>query len=245
MVRTGRRFIEESSPRGTVGVPVISEVIEWCVTPCPWFARKRGLLAAQIAIRHRARRCRTAWRPHLDACRGFFARALEAGSRGGHLVVLGSGHLNDFDLPFLQNRFERITLVDAVHPLEIQIRARFSKGRLSLIAADLLNPSESIASLVACSDWTVSSCLLSQLPLFAAETDAAFVSARHLELIQSAPRWVLITDVANRPIGGDSWEPLLETGTLPSAEAEWIWTIAPPGENGPVGEERLVWAFSR
>ena len=38
------------------------------------------------------------------------------GDAGGQLVILGSGHLNDFDLPFLQTRFRRITLVDAVHP---------------------------------------------------------------------------------------------------------------------------------
>lgn len=224
---------------------MIVEMLEWCATPCPWFARRRGLLAAQIAIRHRAARCRDAWSPHLDSCRNFFAKALETDSARGHLVVLGSGHLNDFDLSFLKSRFERITLVDAVHPLEIQIRARFCSDRLRTVAADLSKPPGFIASMVADSDWTVSSCLLSQLPLFAGETEAEDVIVRHLELIRCAPNRVLITDTASRPIGSNKWEPLLNSSMLPEPEAEWIWTIAPPGENGPEGEERLVHAFSR
>lgn len=222
---------------------MIAEMLEWCATPSPWFARRRGLLTAQIAIRHRARRCREAWGPHLGACRNFFAKSLKADPARGHLVVLGSGHMNDLDLPFLQARFDRITLVDAVHPLEIQIRARFFGKRLRMVAADLSNPSESIAMLVAGSDWTVSSCLLSQLPLFAAEPEADGGAARHLELIGRAPRWVLISDIARRRIGANGWEPLLEARLLPEPEVEWIWSIVPPGESGPIGEERLVQAF--
>jgi hypothetical protein len=224
---------------------MIAEMLEWCATPCPWFARRRGLLAAQIAIRHRARRCREAWKPHLDSCRKFVAEVLEEDSARGRLVVLGSGHLNDFDLPGLLARYERITLVDAVHPLEIQIRARFSGGRLRTVAADLLNPSDSLKVLVAGADWVISSCLLSQLPVFARESDSGESVVRHLEWMERAPRWVLITDVAKRPIGAEGWVWLMETGPLPQPEDEWIWTIAPPGECGPVGEERLVWAFSR
>ena len=224
---------------------MIAEMLEWCATPCPWFARRSGLLAAQIGIRHRARRCGAAWMGHLDACRKFVAEALVRGDAGGHLVILGSGHLNDCDLPFLQTRFRRIMLVDAVHPLEISIRARFSRGRLQTFAADLSRPSGAIEELVARSDWTVSSCLLSQLPLFSKSENSAEVIGRHLELLRRAPRSVLITDVAKRAIGGREWESLLENSPLPRADADWIWTIAPPGESGPVGEERLVQAFAR
>jgi hypothetical protein len=221
---------------------MIAEAIEWCVTPCPWFARRRGLLAAQIGIRHRARRCLAAWRPHLDACRKFVAEALEADDARGHLVILGSGHLNDFDLAFLQGRFERITLVDAVHPLEIQIRAWRSGGRLNTVAADLSEPDRVVEALVGSADWVVSSCLLSQLPLFAGEGADGSVG-RHWDLMRRVRRWVLITDVAERRIGGGAWEWLFDTGPLPQPDDEWIWTIAPPGERDLVGAERRVWAF--
>lgn len=222
---------------------MIFEALEWCATPCPWFARRRGLLAAQIGIRHRAKRCRAAWKPHLDACREFVANAMGSGPRQQNLVILGSGHLNDFDLPFLLSRFARITLVDAVHPLEIQLRARFSKGRLNPITADLSISSKSVADLVWKSDWTVSSCLLSQLPLFADPADSYAIFARHLELLASAPCSILITDVAKRMAGEDNWTSLLGDESLREADAEWIWTIAPPGEIGPHSEERLVRAF--
>ncbi len=222
---------------------MILETLEWCATPCPWFARRRGLLAAQIAIRHRANRCRAAWKPHLDACRQFVADTLGSGPRLENLVILGSGHLNDLDLRFLLSRFERITLVDAVHPLEIQIRAKFSKGRLNSVTADLCEPSKPVADLVSRSDWTISSCLLSQLPLFAETDGARAILSRHLELLATAPRSILITDVAKRASGENEWTSLSGNARLPEADAEWIWTIAPPGENGPVAEERLVRAL--
>lgn len=219
---------------------MILEALEWCATPCPWFARRRGLLAAQIGIRHRANRCRTSWKPHLDACRRFFANAVGPGPREETLVILGSGHLNDFDVPFLFSRFEQITLVDAVHPLEIQIRAKFSNGRLNPVTADLCEPSKPVADLVATSNWTVSSCLLSQLPLFAGRTESRDILSRHLELLATAPRSILITDVAKRMAEKSEWTSLLGDTSLPECDAAWIWTIAPPGENGPSAEERLV-----
>ena len=107
---------------------MIFELLEWAVTPCPWFARGNGLLAAQIAIRHRAKRCRAAWNGHLEACKKFVAEAVGSLPADQNLVILGSGHLNDFDPAFLLRRFQKLTLVDAVHPLEIQIRARFSSA---------------------------------------------------------------------------------------------------------------------
>ena len=68
---------------------------------------------------------------------------------------------------------------------------------------------------------------------------------RHLELIRKAPRSILITDVAKRAMGDSKWETLLDNLPLPHPDAEWIWKISPPGESGPVGEERRVLAFAR
>ena len=204
-------------------------------------ARANGLLAAQIAIRHRASRCRTVWKPHLDACRKFVAETLGTVPVDENLAILGSGHLNDFDLEFLQRRFQKITLVDAVHPLEIQLRASFSRGRLRLITADLSNPTAAIEDLVSGASWTISSCLLSQLPLFS-EVDSPTLLARHLDLLQKSPRAILITDVAKRHRPDSPRQSLLENHPLPHPAAEWLWLIAPPGESGPESEERLVQA---
>ena len=220
---------------------MILELLEWIATPCSWSARANGFLAAQIGIRHRARRCRAAWKPHLEACRQFLAHSVGSSSSDETLTILGSGHLNDFDLEFLQRRFKKITLVDAVHPIEIQIRASFSRGRLRLIATDLSSPTAEIEDLVSRSSWTISSCLLSQLPLFSTEPSPTLL-ARHLALLQKSPRAILITDVAKRRGPGSDWQSLLENHPLPHSAAEWTWLISPPGESGPEPEERLVQA---
>ena len=220
---------------------MILELLEWAVTPCPWFARRNGLLAAQIGIRHRAKRCRSAWNGHLEACRKFVADSVGALPGDENLVILGSGHLNDFDLAFLQRRFQKITLVDALHPIEIQIQASLSRGRLRLIATDLSSPNAEIEDLVYRASWTISSCLLSQLPLFSNE-DSPTLFDRHLALLRKSPCAVLITDVAKR-LGSGPWQSLIENHPLPYPTAEWLWTIAPAGESGPLAEERLVHAF--
>jgi len=220
---------------------MILELLEWIATPCPWFARRNGLLAAQIAIRHRAKRCQAAWNGHLEACKKFVAEVVGSLPADENLVILGSGHLNDFDLAFLQRRFQKLTLIDAVHPLEIQIRARFSSGRLRLRTADLSKPSAEIEDLVSRVSWTISSCLLSQLPLFSTD-HAPTLFERHLALLRKSPRAVLISDVSKR-LGTCPWESLLANHPLPHPTAEWIWTIAPAGESGPQPEERIVQAF--
>jgi len=220
---------------------MILELLEWIATPCSWSARANGLLAAQIGIRHRARRCRAAWKAHLDACRQFVAESVGLSPADENLTILGSGHLNDFDLEFLQRRFKKITLVDAVHPIEIQIRASFYRGRFCLIATDLSSPNAEIEDLVSRSSWTISSCLLSQLPLFSTEPSPTLL-ARHLALLQKSPRAILITDVAKRCGPENDWQSLLENHPLPHPVAEWTWLIAPPGESGPDPEERLVQA---
>ncbi|MCX6964037.1 MAG: hypothetical protein NTW41_01610 [Verrucomicrobia bacterium] len=219
---------------------MILELLEWAVTPCPWFARRNGLLAAQIGIRHRVKRCRATWNGHLEACRKFVADAVGSRTADENLVILGSGHLNDFDLAFLQRRFQKITLVDALHPIEIQIQASLSRGRLRLITTDLSSPTAEIEDLVSRSSWTISSCLLSQLPLFSNEDSPALFD-RHLALLQKSPRAVLISDVAKR-LGSAPWESLIENHPLPHPAAEWSWLISPPGESVPDPEERLVQA---
>ncbi|MFM8982430.1 MAG: hypothetical protein ACKOLA_05890 [Spartobacteria bacterium] len=220
---------------------MILELLEWAVTPCPWTARTNGFLAAQIAIRHRAKRCRAAWNGHLEACRKFVAESVGSRTADENLVILGSGHLNDFDLAFLQTRFRNITLVDAVHPIEIQMRARFSSDRLRLFSSDLSQPSAEIEDLVSRASWTISSCLLSQLPLFS-RLPSPTLFDQHLALLRKSPRSVLISDVAKR-LGSGPWESLIENHPLPHPAAEWIWTSAPAGESGPLPEERLIHAF--
>lgn len=245
---------------------MILELLEWCLTPASLSARTNGLLAEQIAIRHRANRCRSSWQSHLQSCKSFLARQL---SSGNHVAVLGSGHLRDIDLQHLKRTFTHITLVDVVHPLEVQVLALFSGGRIRLCSGDLSGalhlrePSSSIAldqnlrCLLEGADALVSCCLLTQLALtishrWGKRFDAALVEAgaqsiqqNHIDLLEGAPTAVLITDTAQR-YGSDEWSPLLSKVRLPAPMENWLWDIAPAEEHGLKGlgpEQRRVEAF--
>jgi hypothetical protein len=245
---------------------LILEILEWAITPATWLSRRSGLLAAQIAIRHRRSRCASAWQPHLDSCKAFVAsHTVRSDSSTRHGVILGSGHLNDIDLAFLQKNFALITLVDAVHPIEIQLRSLFSFGRLRLVTTDLsgmlaapeptspLKLDPHLVALVSSADWVISSCLLSQLPLHAAcfNDDSRHIKsihavyAAHLNLLRQSSNAILITDTARRLDPDPIWHSLLHGFPLPAPSATWTWLLAPPGEKHPdSGESRRVEAFA-
>ena len=245
---------------------MILEILEWAITPATWTSRRSGLLAAQIAIRHRRSRCASAWQPHLDSCKAFVTSHTErSDSSARHCVILGSGHLNDIDLAFLQKNFSLITLVDAVHPIEIQLRSLFSFGRLRLLTTDLsgmlaapeptspLKLDPHLVALVSSADWVISSCLLSQLPLNAAcfKDDSRHIEpihavyAAHLNLLRQSRNAILITDTARRLDPDPIWHSLLHDFRLPAPSATWTWLLAPPGEkHSDTGESRRVEAFA-
>ena len=245
---------------------MILEILEWAITPATWTSRRCGLLAAQIAIRHRRSRCAAAWQPHLDSCKAFVTSHTErSDSSARHCVILGSGHLNDIDLAFLRKNFSLITLVDAVHPIEIQLRSLFSFGRLRLVTTDLsgmlaapeptspLKLDPHLVALVSSTDWVISSCLLSQLPLHAAcfKNDSRHIEsihavyAAHLNLLRQSRNAILITDTARRLDPDPTWHSLLHDFPLPAPSATWTWLLAPPGEkDSDTGESRRVEAFA-
>lgn len=185
------------------------------------------------------------------------------------MAVLGSGHLNDVDLGLLKKKFNSITLVDAVHPLEVRIVAFFSRGRIRLLSGDLSgalhlkNPSlppKLDAKLVRAfqeSDALISSCVLTQLALpMRRRWDGRFpddkitqaatrIRQSHIDIVKNSPCGILISDTARR-FGEDSWESLLPGVEFPEPAAHWIWDIAPVHEHGQAHlgpEQRRVEAF--
>lgn len=231
---------------------MILELLEWCATPASLRARTSGLLAEQIAIRHRSLRCGRQWRPHLESCRGFLQRNLPLGN---HVAILGSGHLRDIDLRILKKHFHSLSLVDVAHPLEVRLLASFSRGRIRLIQGDLSGalhlraPSTAISlgknlrESLRQADTLVSACLLTQLALPSrkrwsrrfSEQDISKASQNigrlHIELLKNATSAILITDTARR-YGSDAWMPMLPDLDLPTPSEKWIWDIAPAAEHG-------------
>lgn len=231
---------------------MILEILEWCLTPSSLRARTSGLLGEQIAIRHRALRCRGSWESHLQASKAFLARNLP---QGRHVAVLGSGHLRDIDLGYLKKRFQHITLVDVVHPFDLRLRALCSGQKIKLFSGDLSgalhldNPNSPIVfekqldQLLRSVDTLISSCVLTQLALpllkrwdgHFTDHEIALCASRirqsHLSMLRSCPLGILITDTARR-YGQEAWTPLLADLDFPAPSERWIWDIAPPSEHG-------------
>ncbi len=94
------------------------------VNPAPLRLRRRGYVRQSGLLHARSRRCRAAWAPHLARARGVILAAAEATVGRGSAVVLGSGLLDDVPLDSLAKLFDRVTLVDAVHPWPARLAAR-------------------------------------------------------------------------------------------------------------------------
>lgn len=86
-------------------------LIHW-LTPCPAPLRRLGYLHDLIAVEARGRRCRAAWRPHLEATRAQVRAAVAAAPGRDLCVVVGAGLLLDVPLGDLAAAFRRVVLVD-------------------------------------------------------------------------------------------------------------------------------------
>ncbi|MEI6559233.1 MAG: hypothetical protein WCO00_12580 [Rhodospirillaceae bacterium] len=237
---------------------MLTEAFEALVTPCPGWARRAGLLHQAVSLRARQRRQRSAWAPHLEACRRFIAGAMARAPAGGRAVVLGSGLLIELPLAELAGHFAEVVLVDAIHGLPERWRLRRWRhlrpqvadltGVLARLAApDLPEPTLPLAGQRF--DFAVSANILSQLPVCPLgvlagrqppEALIGFARAlirRHLDGLRVlAPLSCLISDFEHRFLDG---ERLLERDdplygvALPPPDAEWPWLIAPRPEESP------------
>jgi hypothetical protein len=115
---------------------MIVEWLETLATPCPRPLRDMGYRRELVAIGARYRRCRAAWAEHLARSQRAVETAIARAPGRRTAVVIGSGRLLDVPLAALAAAFERVLLVDALHPLP----TRFTAGRygnVELVSADV------------------------------------------------------------------------------------------------------------
>jgi hypothetical protein len=115
---------------------MILEALEWLATPCPRALRDTGYLSELVSIGARHRRCRAAWADHLARSRQAILDAARRTAGRRRALVLGSGRLLDVPLAELATLFERVTLVDLVHPLAARWRAR-RHANVTLVSRDV------------------------------------------------------------------------------------------------------------
>lgn len=124
---------------------MLAELCAYLSTPCSTAARRLGYLHATIALAARHRRCRAAWRFHLQHSRQAVLAAADACAQRRSALILGSGHLLDIPLAELAGRFQRVLLVDVLHPWATKRQAR-RYANVYLIEHDI---SECAAALLA------------------------------------------------------------------------------------------------
>lgn len=174
---------------------MLLDLLRALATPAPAAQRRLGYRRDSIWLESRARRCRRAWAPHLDASRAVMRDAIAGCGWRGTAVVLGSGPLADVPLADLAQNFRRVVLVDAVHPLSARRAARAYPG-VELLTADL---SGAMALLTGAAPD-----LDPRLPPVCAEPETGLVISANL-LSQLPIRPVARLEGARRPFG--PWTP--------------------------------------
>ncbi|CAK0766971.1 Class I SAM-dependent methyltransferase [uncultured Gammaproteobacteria bacterium] len=161
---------------------MILEALEYLVTPCPPWARRLGFLTEAVSLRARHHRCRQAWAGHVAECRRLVLDAAELCNHRRSVAILGSGLLIEIPLAELARRFERVVLIDAVHPWPTRWQS-WRWDTVELLTRDLTGVGEALITALRTTpflplprpypprlpgmpfDLVVSANLLSQLPV--------------------------------------------------------------------------------
>lgn len=200
--------------------------------------RFRRHLGGAVGLWSRGRRQARAWADHTARMHLLIERTLTTLTGRGTVVVLGSGPLFDVPLDALAENFQKVLLVDQAHLATTRKRAR-DFGNVEFVWRGLSVADEpaplgflhDIADL----DWVISVNLLSQLGVGANYGDERRVIDAHLAGLLEVPCPVtLATDreyrVINRIDEVIEKLDLLYGRTLPEADEQWLWTVAPFGE---------------
>ena len=115
---------------------MLVEFFQHLFLPAPKWVKQMGYGRETVSLEARHDRCRDAWAPHLAACRAMITTAAENCPERGHAVILGSGPLLDVPLDDLARQFERVDLVDIIHPKTAR-RAAAAHDNVHLVLADI------------------------------------------------------------------------------------------------------------
>jgi hypothetical protein len=207
---------------------MILELLEYLMTPCSSAAKSMGFLSSTMQVRARYKRCRRAWKPHIEQSRDVILDAVRRCRSRRKVVVFGAGMLHDIPVKELAGAFHEVVLVDIVHPWSSR-RALRRFQNVTQVCADVTESMEQLLQIAHLSgaalpisrpmrfvydpelDLTLSVNLLSQLPYVpvrylsgsrdpaAIEAYAKHLVEAHLDYLCRLPGHVaLITDTVVR-----------------------------------------------
>ncbi len=240
---------------------MIAELFHYLTTPCSWRMRKWGYLSESIGISSRYRRCQKEWQPHLSRTQEKIVQFLQAHPELRSVLFCGSGA--GLDIPWSSRelqRFERIVLVDLIHPWSIRWKG-VKDSRMELHSVDLSGVIEGVEKggifPEPVIDWSpkfdlvVSLNLLSQLPIVpleqmerrlptASEKEltrwAQRIQQSHLEKISEWGKFQLVISDIQEIWLNRAGEIVERQDPWYGAhwfdpEEEWEWRISPLGES--------------
>jgi hypothetical protein len=122
---------------------MILEWLEYLATPMSPAVRDLRYAHELIAIGARHRRCRAAWAGHLARSRRAIITSIGRTRQRRTAIVIGSGRLLDVPLAELAYAFERVILVDVLHPLPMKWIAR-RHPNVELLTTDITGTIETL-----------------------------------------------------------------------------------------------------
>lgn len=115
---------------------MLLEWFEWLFTQGAPHARRMGYSYEAIAMQARLSRCSAAWQSHLQHSQQWITDCVQQQSKGGAVLVLGSGLGADLPMATLIDHFDQVYLVDMVHVRRVR-RQWANHKQVQLIEADI------------------------------------------------------------------------------------------------------------
>lgn len=201
-------------------------MVEYCLTPASFHARRSGYLYEAVAFESRARRNEKHWRPHWQTCQNLVEKFCRDHSEARSLAIFGSGCLFEVPRDRLVQSFEKIVLIDQVFPRSVRAWAKLQGVQIDLLECDL-----SIGFPLGLRvDLALSANLLSQLALSNPDKKRE-LEAKHLKELRSLEIPTLLwTDTEKIFRRRNSSEILHRQATvftsLGTAVENWTWNLA-------------------
>ncbi|MCF6215392.1 MAG: hypothetical protein L3J58_04365 [Emcibacter sp.] len=200
---------------------MILEALHHFLTPAAKEIKTLGFVRESIAIEARYKRCRHAWKGHLDKCQQHILTAASDLKEKATIMIIGSGALHDAPVDELLLLGHRIVLVDIVHLAKIR-RKYTQNDQITFLEQDvtgLIKPlfdwqegarspmATEVRNKLAKIDLVISLNILSQLPInlikYAARQNIPLPNdfenillGNHLDLLHNlAPKHLIISDL--------------------------------------------------
>ena len=204
------------------------------------------------------------WEEHLYKTKEFIQLELES-CKYNSVAILGSGWLLDLPMDFLIQKFEKIMLVDIVHPNAIQNKYKkysnveFIEFDLSAKFQSILekNEQETLLDWPFQADVVISVNLLSQLvelPQDYMKLDFdlllfAEIQSNHIHNLKKCEKFILISDIIeHQHLGAEIRDIMLVYCEIPLCmkKKEWTWNFDNSGKYFDKADkvEKTVFAFA-